>query len=81
MELYRWYKGTELPQVDGYLDCIIIYNPYGYQEMCIGRFTFEVKELTAELVPFWYGIFPAKANISQEDIVKWMPIEFPKEVS
>ena len=83
MELYKWYSGNELQQVDGYIDCIIIYNPYGYQEMCIGRFTFEVKKTDSgiTLVPFWYGVFPSKAEIPREDIVVWMPIEFPKEVS
>jgi len=82
MELYKWYKGNELPDtIDGYMDCLIIFTWYGHQEISIGRFTWAGRGVGRELIPFWYGRFPLIPKIPQENIISWMPIEFPKEVS
>lgn len=83
MELYKWYKGTELPDIKeyGYMDCLIIFRHYGYPEMCVGRFTEAGRGMGMGTVPFWYGRLPQISEIKQEDIISYLPIEFPKEVS
>ena len=81
MELYKWHKSDETPAtIDGYVDCLIIYKWYGQQYMSVGRFTWVGRGIGKELVPFWYSRFPDIPKIPQENIISWMPIEFPKEV-
>ena len=81
MELYKWYKGDELP--DRECDCVIV---------CGGVFVWEAKRINSlgytqitenilgeKIVKFIE--LPSGESIPQEDIIAYMPIEFPKEVS
>lgn len=77
MEPYKWYKGDELP--DRECDCVVIWFRETIQKVeslgfvqktdILGEYVFEFCDSTAgEVIP-------------QEDIIAYMPIEFPKEVS
>lgn len=81
MQLYKWYKGTELPteecRHDNYL---IIFNINGTTSKCIGRFFYSHEEHGWGPEPFWRGVFPRIVWISKENVIAYMPIEFPKEI-
>lgn len=76
MELNKWYKGNELP--DRECDCVVVYRQYTWGRSKLvgigkvyltqeGRLYFERK-----------GYFNIPAG--SEEIIAYMPIEFPEEV-
>jgi len=86
MELYKWYKGTELP--DRECDCVIVFDKADYYMRGKGKDLEEIEvwETRKELGGcIKYGrkyIFldhDAK-EIPQVKIKAWMPIEFPEGV-
>lgn len=86
MELYKWYKGDKLP--DRECDCVVIWNarydsPYDFRETIqkvesLG-FVQKTENILGEYV-FEFCDSTAGEAIPQEDIIAYMPIEFPKEV-
>ena len=84
MELYKWYKGDELP--DRECDCVIL---YGVPVSLAKRFNIDrepVKEITRWTTSVYEGedyIFVDRDGdpIPNTMIIAWMPIEFPEEVS
>ncbi len=87
MELNKWYKGDELP--DRECDCVIIWNakwdsPF---EVILRKerinslgYTQTTENILGEEIVEFIAL-PSGESIPQEDIIRWMPIEFPKEVS
>ena len=86
MELYHWYKGTELPNRE--CDCVVVCK-YVTQEFINNNpddvFTVieQKKYITHVIVSsdnlprfIVYGL----GMLSNKHIKAWMPIEFPKEV-
>lgn len=74
MELYHWYKGTELP--DRECDCVVVYldteGPWDDEKQEIGHWYFENGE---------YVIAGTRGDeIPPDNIIAYLPIEFPKEV-
>jgi len=74
MELYKWHKGTELPTEE--CDCVVVYlaitPEYDYETATLGHVYLEHgKFITAD---------HRDEEISQENIIAWMPIKFPEEV-
>ena len=85
MELYKWYKGTELPNRE--CDCVVVCK-YVTQEFINNNpddvFTVieQKKYITHVIVSsdnlprfIVYGL----GMLSNKHIKAWMPIEFPKE--
>ena len=81
MELYKWYKGDELP--DREYDCVVVYHK---------RFQFYGTIETGTVIKKGFGKCVSDEGnyyiedvyggwILPKDIIAWMPIEFPKKVS
>ena len=87
MELYKWYRGTELPTEE--CDCVVICectqesvnnNPDDGKEFTIIeqlKYVTHVVVASDKLPRFIvYGI----GMLNNKKIIAWMPIKFPKEV-
>jgi len=74
MELYHWYKGTTRPTREGL--CVVIWGCYGslHRALCI-----TVKPEYCQLYRFYSE--SGGTYIDPKQIIRWMPIEFPEEVS
>ena len=83
MELYKWYKGTDLP--DRECDCVVVYRvtkpgvfrvqAHTSQYKVVAR-VFLDQPSTGEL-----GFCDCDDIVIPRDwVIAWMPIEFPKEV-
>ena len=78
MELYKWYKGDELP--DRECDCVVMYSEitgvYG------GNYVSRIRKKLGQCVSDEGNYFIVDNNDYWiRGIIAWMPIEFPKEVS
>lgn len=83
MELYKWYKGDELP--DRECDCVVVYR-------YLSHFQFYGKIEARIIIKKGFGKCKSdKGNyfivnddgkwILPKNVIVYMPIEFPKEVS
>jgi len=80
MELNHWYKGTELP--DAECDCVVVYHikKLGTSKL-VGIAKISALIHMDKDTEFYFerpGYFSIPAG--HEDIIAWMPIEYPKEV-
>jgi hypothetical protein len=85
MELYKWYKGDELP--DRECDCVVVWNvPAALKRV------FNLAETPAakEIMRYTTNVHEGESMVFIDQtgdplpnsmIIAWMPIEFPKEVS
>ena len=83
MELYKWYKGTELPNSE--CDCVVMYKVTSHnvfskyaitaQYKIVGQIFLD-KPSTGE-----FGFCDCNNSVIPRSwIISYMPIEFPKEV-
>ena len=73
MELYHWYKGTTCPTGESL--CIVIWGHYGSTYCALCRI---VKSQYYQSYDFYKE--SGGLCIELEQIIRWMPIKFPKRV-
>ena len=83
MELYKWYKGDELP--DRECDCVVVWKHFMRKHHDIFEIKKEIGRVflgnTSDAVNS-LGFCNVYGSVMPKDwIIAWMPIEFPKEVS
>ena len=82
MELYKWYKGDELP--DRECDCVVVWK----HVVCKHRNIFDMRKEIGQVflgnlsdAVNSLGFCDAYGSVIPKDwIIAYMPIEFPKEV-
>ena len=83
MELYKWYKGTELP--DRECDCVVVYWSKGSPKnvkrelghVCFDSLTKRLRIACPDRSLNDWG----NTIVTETRLIRYMPIEFPKEVS
>ena len=82
MELYKWYKGDELPTEE--CDCVVVFRSTGnmiWIHRELGRVCFDTLTHRLRIACPDRGFNDWGPRIISEKRIKaWMPIEFPKEV-
>ena len=80
MELYKWYKGDELP--DRECDCVVAFKAFVQigKYMEIYKTCKEIGQCVKVEDKFLF-VDQNNDEIHPKRVKAWMPIEFPKEVS